>query len=210
MNVFEAVRNSVTARKAAESYGIKVNRNGMACCPFHNDKHPSMKLDRRFHCFSCQADGDAISFVSRYFNLKPIEAAKKLADDFGIAYDEKDWNPSVARPKPRVSSELEEKKKEVKCFQVFCDYLRLVEQWQEEFKPEVIDDECHPLFVEAMQNKNLVEYVLDDIFLNGSAEEKKAFISQHEKEITALERRLQKFDVGKNKKTEKSLCNIAI
>ena len=29
----------------------------MACCPFHDDKHPSMKVDRRFHCFGCQADG---------------------------------------------------------------------------------------------------------------------------------------------------------
>ena len=35
----------VTTRQAAEHYGIRVNRNGMACCPFHNDKTPSMKLD---------------------------------------------------------------------------------------------------------------------------------------------------------------------
>ena len=44
MNVFEAVKQSVTTRQAAEHYGIRVNRNGMACCPFHNDKTPSMKL----------------------------------------------------------------------------------------------------------------------------------------------------------------------
>ena len=53
MNVFEAVKQSVTTRQAAEHYGIHVNRNGMACCPFHNDKTPSMKLDRRYHCFGC-------------------------------------------------------------------------------------------------------------------------------------------------------------
>ena len=57
MNVFEAVKQSVTTRQAAEHYGIRVNRNGMACCPFHNDKTPSMKLDKRFHCFGCGADG---------------------------------------------------------------------------------------------------------------------------------------------------------
>ena len=38
MNVFEAVKQSVTTRQAAEHYGIHVNRNGMACCPFHHDK----------------------------------------------------------------------------------------------------------------------------------------------------------------------------
>ena len=55
MNVFEAVKQNVTTRQAAELYGIPVSRNGMAVCPFHNDKNPSMKLDRRFHCFGCQA-----------------------------------------------------------------------------------------------------------------------------------------------------------
>ena len=50
MNVFEAVKQSVTTRQAAERYGIKVNRNGMCVCPFHNDRNPSMKVDRRFYC----------------------------------------------------------------------------------------------------------------------------------------------------------------
>ena len=57
MNVFEAVKESVATRQAAEMYGITVRRNGMACCPFHKDKNPSMKLDKRFHCFGCQAEG---------------------------------------------------------------------------------------------------------------------------------------------------------
>ena len=57
-NVFEAVKLSVRTREAAEFYGIKVRRNGMACCPFHDDKNPSMKVDQRFHCFGCGADGD--------------------------------------------------------------------------------------------------------------------------------------------------------
>ena len=60
MNVFEVVKQSVTTRQAAEHYGIHAGRNGMACCPFHHDKTPSMKLDRRYHCFGCGADGDVI------------------------------------------------------------------------------------------------------------------------------------------------------
>ena len=78
MNVFEAVKQNVTTRQAAELYGIRVGRNGMAVCPFHNDKNPSMKLDRRFHCFGCQADGDAVDFVSRLFGLPSKEAAMKM------------------------------------------------------------------------------------------------------------------------------------
>ena len=74
-NVFEAVKQSVTTRQAALVYGISVGRNGMACCPFHDDRHPSMKVDRRFHCFACQADGDVIDFTSRLFGLSSKEAA---------------------------------------------------------------------------------------------------------------------------------------
>ncbi len=71
MNVFEAVKQSVTTRQAAEHYGIRVGRNGMCVCPFHDDKNPSMKVDRRFHCFGCQADGDVIDFVSRLETSAP-------------------------------------------------------------------------------------------------------------------------------------------
>ena len=82
MNVFEAVKQNLTTRQAAEMYGIQVSRHGMTVCPFHNDKNPSMKVDKRFHCFACQADGDAVDFVSRLFGLPSREAAIKLADDF--------------------------------------------------------------------------------------------------------------------------------
>ena len=51
-NVFEAVKQSVTTRQAALVYGISVGRNGMACCPFHDDRHPSMKVE----CSICGPD----------------------------------------------------------------------------------------------------------------------------------------------------------
>lgn len=63
MNVFEAVKQTVTTRQAAEMYGIRVNRHGMAVCPFHNDRNPSMKVDKRFHCLQrrqqpCRSDAE--------------------------------------------------------------------------------------------------------------------------------------------------------
>lgn len=48
MNVFEAVKGNVTTRQTAEMYGIRVNRHGMAVCPFHNEKNPSMKVNWLF------------------------------------------------------------------------------------------------------------------------------------------------------------------
>ena len=87
-NLFETVKQSITIREAAERYGIEVKRGGMVCCPFHDDKNPSMKLNKEyFYCFGCGATGDVIDLASRLYNLSPKEAAEKLAQDFGLIYD---------------------------------------------------------------------------------------------------------------------------
>lgn len=88
MNFFESVKSDVTVKQAAEHYGLEVKRNGMTCCPFHNDCHHSMKLNENyFYCFGCGATGDVIDFLSRLFGLSSYEASKKLAYDFGINPD---------------------------------------------------------------------------------------------------------------------------
>ena len=87
MNVFAVVKENVTARQVAMQYGIKINRSGLACCPFHKDKTPSMKIDKRYYCFGCGDTGDAIDFVAKYFGLAPKEAAMKIASDFGLNYE---------------------------------------------------------------------------------------------------------------------------
>lgn len=86
MNVFEEVKRHVTARQVAEYYGLKINRSGMACCPFHKDKHPSMKVsDSHYHCFGCGAHGDAIGYVAQMFGLSQYDAACKIIEDFGLS-----------------------------------------------------------------------------------------------------------------------------
>jgi len=195
MNVFEAVKQSVTTRQAAEAYGIRVNRNGMCICPFHDDRTPSMKVDRRFHCFGCQADGDVIDFTAKLFDMNSKGAAVKLAADFGISYEERAHAPP--RPKPKISAELQFRKTESYCYRVLCDYLRLLEKWQIDFAPRTPDEEWHPLFVEALQRKNYVEYLLDDVFLNGSIEDKAEFIRLHGKDVTRLEKRLREFTASR-------------
>ena len=87
MNVFQSVKEAVSTRTAAEMYGIKVGQNGMARCPFQDDHTPSLKLDRRYHCFGCGADGDVIDFTAQLFTIGKMEAARKLASDCGIPYD---------------------------------------------------------------------------------------------------------------------------
>ena len=83
-NLFHTVKAAVTTRQLAELYGLRPDRRGMVCCPFHGDKHPSMKVDTRFHCFACGADGDVIDFAARLHGLSKWDAARRIAGEVGV------------------------------------------------------------------------------------------------------------------------------
>ena len=188
-NVFETVKQSVTIREAAERYGIEVKRGGMACCPFHDDKNPSMKLNEEyFYCFGCGATGDVIDLTARLYNLSPKEAAEKLAQDFGLIYD------SQAPPRRNYVRQKTEARKfredRQRCYRVLSDYYYLLKKWEADRSPRTPEEEPHPRFVEAIQKKPYVDYLLD-LFLYESEEEQKAWIAEHTAEITHLERRLK-------------------
>ena len=188
-NVFEAVKQSVSTRDAAAFYGIEVKRNGMACCPFHDDKNPSMKLNEEyFYCFGCGATGDVIDFTAKLFDLSPKEAAEKLAQDFGLIYD------SQAPPRRRYVRQKTEaqqfREDRQRCYRVLSDYYHLLKKWEIDHSPRTPEEEPHPRFVEAIHKKTYVEYLLD-LFLYESEEEQKAWIAEHTAEITHLERRLK-------------------
>ena len=186
-SVFEVVKQSVTAREAAELYGIAVGRGGMACCPFHDDRHPSMKVDTRFHCFVCGADGDVIDFTARLYGLSPKEAAEKLAQDFGLAYDSK---APPRRNYVRQKSEAQARKeKREHGWRVLTDYYHLLRKWEADYSPKTPDEDPHPRFLEAIQKKDYMGYLLDT-FLDSSTEEQDQWIAEHTAEISAIGRRV--------------------
>ena len=188
-SVFEAVKQSITVREAAQMCGIEVNRSGMACCPFHDDKNPSMKLNEEyFYCFGCGATGDVIDFTARLYNLSPKEAAEKLAQDFGLAYD------SQAPPRRRYIRQKSEAQKFKEdrdhAFRVLADYFHLLRKWETDYTPKTPEENLHPRFMEAIQKKDYVGYLLD-FFLEDGPEEQKLWIAEHQSEIANLERRVK-------------------
>ncbi|WP_242994141.1 ArdC family protein, partial [Clostridium sp. AM34-11AC] len=66
----------------------------------------------------------------------------------------------------------------------------LLKKWEADRSPRTPEEEPHPRFVEAIQKKTYVEYLMD-LFLYESEEEQKAWIAEHTAEITHLERRLK-------------------
>ena len=186
-SVFEVVKQSVTVREAAELYGIAVGRSGMACCPFHDDRHPSMKVDARFHCFGCGADGDVIDFTARLYDLSPKEAAEKLAQDFGLSYDNK-APPRRSYVRQKSEAQVRKEKRE-HGWRVLTDYYHLLRKWEADYSPKTPDVDPHPRFLEAIQKKDYTAYLLDT-FLDSSTEEQDQWIAEHTAEISAIEGRV--------------------
>ena len=160
MTLFELVKQNICVPDAAKHYGLQVNRNGMCSCPFHEDQHPSMKLNERyFYCFGCGATGDVIDFVARLFGLSSYEAAQKLAYDFGIDPDKPPTAAALEKPKYPLARAF--RQEELHCQRVLCDYLHLLERWKVQYAPNSPDEVLDDRFVEACQMLDRIEYLAD-------------------------------------------------
>lgn len=88
LSIEDGISKYITLKKKGANY--------QACCPFHDEKTPSLSVSPVkgiFTCFGCGAKGDLISFVMQHQKLEFIEAIKHIADDHGIPYEEKQYTP---------------------------------------------------------------------------------------------------------------------
>lgn len=131
--IFDTLKARVTVPQAAAHYGVRIGQNGMCCCPFHSDKTPSMKINETyFYCFGCHSTGDVIDFTARLFNLSPLEAARKLAADFGI---DPNTPATAAVALPIIRQEESQRDREGRCASVLIEYERLLKSRQQRFAP---------------------------------------------------------------------------
>lgn len=200
-NIYEYIKERITARQAAELYGFEVNRHGMMCCPFHQDRHPSAKADERFHCFVCGIDDDAIGFTSRLFSLSSYEAAKKLAADFGVSFPDQHFKK---RPNPRPAEPLRVAPVWLldmaadRLYDYYCRLFRYIYKWLLENKDVSLDMELRPYYVAVIQFKESIEDVLD-VLLYGSPKEKERIVMTIGEEVNVLEQRIAKLEAGERK-----------
>ena len=176
MTIYESIKAAISVKQAAEHYGLKVSRSGMACCLFHHDRHPSLKLNEDyFFCFGCGAKGDVIDLVARLFGLSSYEAAQKLAADFGIGTEPGRAVEASRKPKrPHIRQFRED---EMLCFRVLTDYLHLLEDWKVRYAPKTPEDALDDRFVEACQMHCHIEYMAD-VLTVGELEQRVAVVDK--------------------------------
>jgi DNA primase len=79
VNIVDVIGRTVQLKKSGSRW--------LGLCPFHNEKTPSFFVNedmQNFKCFGCGASGDVISYVERKFNLSFMEAAERLANEYGF------------------------------------------------------------------------------------------------------------------------------
>ena len=161
MSTYTRIKQAVSVPEAAKHYGLAVNRNGMARCPFHPDKTPSLKLNENyFFCFGCQESGDVIDFTANLFQISQPQAVEKLVHDFGIS-----MSPVTERKETSSLTEYplvrEFRKEEVSCVRVLNEYEQLLEFWKESCAPRIPGDPWDDRYVESCQMLPTVRYILD-------------------------------------------------
>lgn len=194
MSIFKDVKEAVSTKDAASFYGIKVTRNGMCVCPFHPDKNPSMKVDNRFHCFGCGADGDVINFVERMYGLSPINAAKKLVADFNLAIDVK----ASYKPVKEVVK-LTKEQEELRAFQLYKrdalnylhEYYYILHCAKRDYAPHTPEEleNCNPLFEESLHNLDMIDAMIEEIE-NRTLNEQLDFINTYKEVLARVKSRV--------------------
>ena len=170
MNVFGTVKTSINTREAVEHYGIEVNRYGKALCPFHNDRHPSMVVyDDHYHCFACGEHGDVIDLVANLYGLPVLDAANKLAYDFGISQDKPPTKEMEEKLK-RKSEAQRLRENEKLCFSALMEYYKLLQAWMAVYAPRTPEDDIDSRFTEACHWLSYVEYLVDLLIMGDSYE----------------------------------------
>lgn len=205
-DIFDEVNDLVTPRGVAEYYGLKVRPNGMACCPFHNDKTPSMKFNKTYYyCFGCGAKGDAINYVAELYGISQYDVALKLINDMGLQVN---IHTEKNRFTPSARRRVVEKKNLIRIQDIFINWCFSSANSLCKCRDTIkyIEDECNKRYKDssifeireldaAYNEEPYVGYLLD-ILCTGTEEEKKELFIKGRKEVEDIVTRINGIRAG--------------
>lgn len=88
---------------------VKLKKSGRSysgCCPFHQEKTPSFHVYRDkqyYHCFGCQANGNAIRFLMELESRPFLDVIQQLANQTGIDLPKHEQDNKRTRYKRQTS-----------------------------------------------------------------------------------------------------------
>ena len=197
-NIFQDIKDRVDLKDLVRFYGLEVDRGGFACCPFHNEKHPSFKVyEDHYHCFGCGEHGDHIDFVQKLYGLSNIEAAKKISHDLGLGLD----NGELATPvRPRFKSPQKDKSFEQwvnEATLTLIEYKKLLDHWREVYTPRSPIDKVNDRYLESLHKKGYTEYYLSKLL--GAESDRREIYEMDKDYPMTIKKRLDSLDAVSRK-----------
>lgn len=170
MNRIKEVKERADIVRVAQYFNLILNKSNKCLCPFHKEKTPSFSISSTkqiWKCFGCNKGGDVISLVSELLNINAYESAKHINNilNLGIDFGKNFSKLEIEKHKSKLELVEHYKKWENETFQLLCDYFHLLQKWEELNDPE------NELYIEALQNKDKIDYYID-IFIYGTDEDK--------------------------------------
>lgn len=179
MNEIQEIKKRVDIINVAKYFGLNLNRAYKCVCPFHKEKTASLSFSpskQIFKCFGCGISGDAITLTSKLLNLSPYESAKQLNNIFSLGVEIGGTVRKFELNKYQQAQHSKERfyKWENETFQLLCDYLHSLNQ------------------IEYMQQENIINYYIDEIFINGTEKDKLWFKKTEERWCQEIAKKLRK------------------
>lgn len=197
IDIFEEAKARLTMQDVAQHYGFTPNRAGFIRCPFHTgDRTASLKIypgGRGFHCFACNRGGTTIDFVAALYDLTPLEAVRRLNDDFRLSLPlDRQQTPAERREAERAAQRRRELAETRQAFEQWRD--KMIRQLNACFllahtvlkhieRPEDMDT-MSDAEVLAIRYEAYFEYLADTLNTGTMAEQMEVF--RQRKEVVAL------------------------
>ena len=136
----EDIKQNYSMRQVLDRYGLVPNRAGFICCPFHQEKTPSMKIYKdSFYCFGCGENGDIFSFVEKMDNLTFKEAYLSLGGEYKRETNKFSSMRKIQKAKMQQKRKAEKRariKARTKDLSLFIEFYKLVK-----FKSKPLSDD---------------------------------------------------------------------
>lgn len=196
MNKFQEVQQKADIVKVAQYLNLNLNKSNKCLCPFHKENTPSFSISQSkqiFKCFGCGVGGNCITLVSKLLHINNYEAAKQINSIFnlGVDFTNPVSNLEIKKHKGKIEIVNQFRKWENETFQLLCDYLHLLWRLEEKYEPKNFDDDLHELYVEALQNKDYIQYLIDEYFIFGTNEDKLYFYKSKKELINKIKKKIE-------------------
>lgn len=171
-----AIARDLPFSQVASYYGLQIQNNNMCSCPFHTDKHPSMKIYQDHgYCFSCNTRVDNISLVQKLYDCNSVEALEKIKTDFGLGRTQ---NPVVTEQRKKYLLQRQKENNRDLVIREIIKFYRLLQSWKKQQSPKYTGGVPNKYFIYAVNNEAYTEYILDNLLTSKTREEEEQMVSQ--------------------------------